>query len=260
MRLCSCGSGRLFERCHGDSANAYAREQALLEARHIAGLFPCVRVEAPAVLAFGRALASGLSDDDELDDDELDAAFELVDPAERRRIVDAFVVPYADRWASLCRAAGDVEAAERELVLGALEVAVEERRATPRAVFQEIEDDGVPDAAALVLVVPPFFVWSFAEAHAAAAAAEGRAELAGFRAIERVGVALLTAQHTARVRRLASVVDDELPVRAFPRASSVLREAIGRALGELDFAQKVALFGLAAYAARLPDDVSPSLN
>ena len=61
--LCQCGSGRSFERCHGDPRNEFARVQALAEARQLALLFPSVRLTSAPVLAFAERVAAELGDD-----------------------------------------------------------------------------------------------------------------------------------------------------------------------------------------------------
>src|SRR5687768_18433110 len=104
--LCRCGSGRSFERCHGDSRNAFARVQALAEARQLALLFPCVRLRSASVLAFAERVAGELGDQ-EVSEDILDEGLQLVDESERRRLVEEWICDFPDRWASLVATAAD---------------------------------------------------------------------------------------------------------------------------------------------------------
>jgi hypothetical protein len=158
---CPCGSGLPFASCHGDPSNDYARESALREARAVATLFPSVRVRGEKVETFLEGVAERLRDDEEPNEGLVAHGLTLIDEPERRRVVDSWAAPYADRWESLTHAAGDAAAAERALVLGALEVAVAERSPTPHGVLELVER-GRPRAAhlALALVIPPMFVWS----------------------------------------------------------------------------------------------------
>ena len=134
--LCSCGSGRVFVRCHGDPVNEFARVQALSEARQIALLFPSARLRNVDELA--ESLARELADADEIDS-ALETAMAEVGGEESSRLVDEWSEAYPDRWASLCHTADDIAAAEHEFVKGALTAAVHERLPTPRELLVELE-------------------------------------------------------------------------------------------------------------------------
>jgi hypothetical protein len=250
--LCSCGSGRRFDRCHGDPANEYARTQALVEARQVAALFPAVRLRSAAVLDFARTAARGLGSADEVPDDLLAKGVELVNDHDRRELVDSWASAYPDRWGSLCHAAGDATAAEREVVKGALEIAICEFQRTPRELLADLERERLRPTAALALVLPPHYIWSVEEAHVAETAAEGRPPVEGLRAVETVAGALAAEVHAARVRSLAATLAAELPVPGVPRASRTLARACARAADDAPFVRRVLAMTLAAYVAQLP--------
>jgi hypothetical protein len=134
---CTCGSGLPFARCHGDAANDYARVTALREAEAIAAPFPAVRAQGAAIDAFLDELAAG-TDDVDIDEAQLGEGVALFDAAERRRLVESWARPYADRWESLTRAAGDAAAAERALIVGALRMGIDERRRVPRDIVEQL--------------------------------------------------------------------------------------------------------------------------
>lgn len=248
---CSCGSGRSFRRCHGDPANAFARTQALLEARQLAGLFPAVRLRSERVLHFAQRAAGQLGTVNEVPDELLAEGIELVAACERRELVDGWATAYPDRWQSLCHAAGDTAAAEREIVIGALDVAIAERQPVPRDLLAVIESDRLRPAWALAIVLPPQCIWSLDEARAASAAAEGRDPAAATRAVCEVATALGLEAHAARVRGLASNVAAELPVDGYPRASRVLVRGCDRVAQNLPFAREVLALTLSAYVTEL---------
>jgi hypothetical protein len=224
LDLCTCGSGLAFEACHGDPRNEYARETALREARAIAAAFPAVRVRGAAVGRFLDAAAAELGDETDPDDGLLAPGLELVGAREQRRAVESWTVPYADRWESLTRAAADREAAERELLLGALEMGVLERVATPRGLLEHVDETLLrAPFLALAIVVPAGFVWSRDEVAAAVAASEnGRTTLERDRAVAGVASALVTFEHVQRLRALAARVAAELPAPGLATASEVL--------------------------------------
>ena len=137
--LCSCGSGRSSNRCHGDSRNEFARTQALAEARQAALLFPSVRLRAADALALAERIAEALSDREQIAEDVLADAAAAIDEREAHRLVSEWSAAYPDRWSSLCHTAADVDAAERELVKGALAAAIYERLPTPPELVVELE-------------------------------------------------------------------------------------------------------------------------
>ena len=248
--LCPCGSGNPFDRCHGDPSNEFARVQALLEARQLAYLFPSVRLGADSAAVVGR-LARGLRDDDVPSEEALDAAASRVPKRERRRLVRTWATAYPDRWAGLRHTAGDAEAAEREVVKGALDAAVHEVLPTPPAALAEIEAAAATPLASLALLVPPQFVWSFDEGRAAAAAADDR--------VDEVAAALGRMEHFERVRRMARLVEREVPFAEFPRTSAAVAEACAVVAEDLNAARAVGSLLLAGYAAELRKRSSTSL-
>lgn len=214
------------------------------EAQGIAAMFPMVRIEGIGDWAARAAVA-----DDELPEPAIDEALELVDPAELRRVVSSMAGPYADRWESLTNAAGDVAAAERALLSGAVRIAVDEFRPTSREVIEPLEHGwrAAPGSAVLGLVIPPMLVWSLDEARAAAAAAEGRKAAARVRAVQEVALALATYDHVRRLRALADRLADELPFEGLPAASRALRTACRAVADDLDAAREAAALLLVAY-------------
>jgi hypothetical protein len=250
--LCACGSGLPFARCHGDPGNDYAREAALHEARLVAALFPSVRVRDDAVVTFLDGIARGLGDDEEPNEELVAHGLTLIDEHERRRLIDSWAEPYADRWASLTHASGDPTAAERALVLGALEVGVAERSRTPRSSAEAVESGPGASHLALALVIPPMFVWSRDEAGAAEAAASGRRRTKDrLAAVEQVASSLMTFGHVGRTRALVARVAEELPFAALPRASGFLGDACRGVQTDLSLARAVAASLLIAYVEEL---------
>lgn len=258
--LCSCGSGRPFDRCHGDPANEFARTQALLEARQLAVLFPSVRLRAGVVLDFAKRAAAELAGAEVFPEDVLAEGLELVDERERRELVDGWVAVYPDRWQSLCRAAANTPAIEHEVVKGAVEVAIAERQPTPRDLLLEVERERLRPATALAFVLPPQFVWSLDEAHVAETAARGRGPADAIRAVDEITAAIGREAHAGRVRSLAALIAAELPVAGLRRASRVLSEAVDRVSDDSLFVRQILGLTLTAYAAQVPGDHSSSMN
>lgn len=254
--LCLCGSGRTFSRCHGDPRNAFAREQALVEARQLAALFPSVRLSWPRVLAFAERFAAQLGEEEMPTEAVLDEGEQLVDAAESRRLVEGWADAYPDRWANLVRTSGDEAAVVRAATRGALDVAIAIRGTTPRELLVELECSPVSAGPALALVLPPYLVWSYDEARAAAAAVAGRGGRFDERTrpVDEVAAALMRVDHERRVRELAALVARELPFREFPKTSRRLRKACGRVTRELEFVRGIATLLLVAYAQQLAPD------
>lgn len=176
-------------------------------------------------------------------EDMLTDAAAAIDEREAHRVVSEWCAAYPDRWSSLCHAATDVGAAERELVKGALAAAVYERLPTPRELVVELELIELSPCAALALLLPPQFVWSYDEARAAAVALPGR--------IDEVAAALGRIEHVERVRALSGLLSRELPFRGFPRASAILAESCAAAESDIEFARAVSTLSLIAYAREL---------
>ena len=248
--LCSCGSGRPFDRCHGDPANEFARDQALAEARQIALLFPSVRLSGRAALEQVALVTSRLAEDEDPDDIALQRIVDAAGVEEGQRVVDGWTSMYQDRWASLCHTAADVPAAERELLRGAAAASVHERLPTPRDRLIELELADMPPGPALAFLIPPQFVWSFDEARAAA--------LAGLEKTEELAAALGRIEHVDRLHALAGFVERELPFAGFPRTSEALVEAVAAVKEDLGIARSVTALSLAAYVHELALSYSTS--
>ena len=216
-------------------------------------MFPAVRVDGTTVEPFLERIAAELPDEDDIPDGVLESGLTQIDRETWRRCVESWSVPYADRWHSLVEAAGDVDQAERGLVLGALRVGIAERQSTPPDLFAQLEDGRLTAPhLALAVVLPPQLVWSIDEALAAATGQGGRRRSrARTSAVERVAYALMTFEHVGRTRRLCGRLGAELPVAAFRAASELLAGAIERVERDLDAARAAAVALLVAYVEEL---------
>ena len=204
------------------------------------------------MLGFADRVAADLGEEDEPADDMLDEGVALVDEAEARALVRDWIDVYPDRWASIVHTGGDERAAVEAVVRGAVEVAVYEHATTPQELLVKLEAEPLPAGAALALVLPPFFVWSLLEAHAAVAAASGRGGAVELlQPVEEVAYALIRVDHEQRVRRLAGRVEAELPFAAYPSASDQLAEGSRQARSDVAFVRAVAALMLAAYVQHL---------
>lgn len=247
---CSCGSGLPFSRCHGDPANEFARVQALHEAEGIAWMFPSVRVTGGEVDAFADRMAVEHATDDDVPESTLEHGLALVDGEARRRVIELWAVPYADRWASLVHASGDADAAERALLAGALRAAIAERQPTPRELVEPLEGGALRRSpfAALSAVLPPMFVWSVDELRAAqVAASQQRKPRHGMDAVEEVAYALMTFPHVERTSAMAARLAAELPFAGLPEASRTLAHACDEVDRSLDAARATTAALLIAY-------------
>jgi hypothetical protein len=250
--LCACGSGLEFAQCHGDPGNAFAREQALREAEVVAWMFPAVRVSESDLEAFIAETARVYPNDDP-PESVIKEGLADISTAERRRVVNLWAEPYADRWASMTHAAGDVEAAEEALLIGALRAAVAERQTTPTELVRPLDGGGLRRSpfAALAVVLPPALVWSIDEARAAKVAGSQRRERARMDAVEGVAYALMTFAHIRRTTALAARLASELPFEVLPRASKTLSDACTDVERSLDAARTATAALLVAYVEQL---------
>jgi hypothetical protein len=249
---CRCGSGLPFSRCHGDPRNEFAREQALREAESVAMLFPSVRLQGDEIDAYAERAAAACPDDDPAED-LLEVGLALVAAPERKRLVDSWAEPYADRWQSLTETAAYDDAAERALVKGALRCAIAERQASPHAVVEVLEDGKLRRSplAALGLVVPSLFVWSRDEAAAAEVAAAHSKRRERTEVVERVAHALMTFAHIGRTRKLARRLASELPIVDLPQASKILAAACDGVERDVEAARAATAALLIAYVEQL---------
>jgi hypothetical protein len=166
-------------------------------------MFPSVRLSGAAVEAFVERAVLEHAGDGYLSETLIDEGLALVDGEERRRVVELWAEPYADRWASLTHASGDVDAAEQALVVGALRAAIAERQPTPRELAEPLDRGRLRRSpfAALAVVLPPAFVWSADEARAAKVAASQRRGRARMDVVEGVAYALMTFTHVRAYER-----------------------------------------------------------
>ena len=250
--LCSCGSGRAFERCHGNPGNEFARVQALAEAREVALLFPDVRIESQLVRAFAERVAAELAASAQVPDAALEEGVCLLSREETRALVEAWSAVYPDRWASLCHTAADAVAAERELVKGAVAAEIYERLPTPRELLIELELVELSPPPALAFVLPPQFVWAYDEARAAAVARPDQ--------IDEIAAALGRFAHVERLRRLAGFLRKESPFAGFPRATATLLEACDEVARDVPFCRAVSTLCLLAYVRELEPPYITSTN
>jgi hypothetical protein len=215
-------------------------------------MFPCVRPAGRELEAFVDKEALEHPTDD-VPDAVLREGLELVDEQERRRIVELWSDPYADRWASVTHASGDVEAAERALVVGSLRAAIAERQSTPRELIEPVEGGALRRSpfAALSTVLPPALVWSVDEARAAHVAASNRRGRAAMDAVEGVAYALMTFTHIQRTSALTRRLALKLPFTGLPEASRTLSTACDEVTRRVDAARAAAAALLIAYVERL---------
>jgi hypothetical protein len=189
-------------------------------------MFPCVRVKGAEIDAFAESAA--LEDPGgDVPESTLERGLDLVDAEQRAAVVASWVEPYADRWASLTRAAGDPGAAEDALVRGALRAAIAERQETPVELVRELDDGALRRSpfAVLSLAVPPMFVWSVDEARAAQVAAAQRGPRRRADAVQEVAYALMTFIHTRRTTALVVRLAAELPFAGLPEATRTIGDA-----------------------------------
>jgi len=241
--ICECGSGLPFSRCHGDPSKPYARAQALREAESIAALFPAVRASGAAVEPFLEEVAAAYPAEDDVTDGVLEQGLALLDASERRRIIDSWARPYADRWTSLTTTAGDVAAAERALLVGTLRIGIAERQPTPPELVGLLDQGALRRSpyAALALVLPGTFVWSIDEARAAEVAQRGRRKWRqGVEAVQQVAHVLISFEHIRRTRVLAGRLARELPMEDLPTASELLGKTCARIEDAADAARTAA--------------------
>lgn len=165
--LCFCGCGRLLEACHGLPRRARRHRRleldGLAETHDVSALFPSVRPRDSIFEAYAEQVAAALDPTDpSVPIDVIVKGIELLDEAERSRIVDEWVRVYPDRWASVCSAVGDVSLVEEAFVASAVRGAISERRPVPRTLVALFEGGNLrrSPAAALGLVLAPALIWN----------------------------------------------------------------------------------------------------
>jgi hypothetical protein len=215
-------------------------------------LFPSVRIQGRRIEAFAEKAAVACPDDDP-PAAVLANGIALVDARERRRVVESWAEPYADRWQSLTETAADRGAAERALVVGAVRAAIAERQTTPRDLVELLEDGRLRRTpfAALAVVVPAPFVWSRDEAEAAAVAATHAKRRGSSAAVEGVAYALMTFTHVTRTRTLLRRLASELPIAELPEASRILSSVCAEVARDLAAARAATAALLMGYAEQL---------
>lgn len=225
---------------------------ALAEAHDIAALFPRVRPRDDVLDAFAERVARELdSVDQSVAPNRVEEGVALLDEWERRRIVDEWTGKYPDRWASLCRAAGDVALTERVVVASAVRGAISERRPAPRGVLALLEALPPPMSRCGVLGVAlaPPLLWDRDDAILVAGAAGSPRDPQRFLAIaHELGNARVEEWHVERVRQLAGRIENDLPFAGLPRASAMLEAGCCETREEEDAAVGLAGFLLASYA------------
>ena len=255
--FCYCGCGRVLDLCHGLPRRARRRRRreldGLAETHDVSALFPSVRPRDSIFEAYAERVATALDPaDPSVPIDAVIQGVELLDEAERGRIVNDWVRVYPDRWASVCSAVGDVSLVEAAFVASAVRGAISERRPVPRALLALFEGGKLrrSPAAALGLVFAPALIWN-RDAATVFRQDMGRAEhltptdfnraisLAyGYVGDEQVDLVGVRSQRLAR----------ELPVADLPTASDTLSRGCEIVNSNDASASELAALLLVAYA------------
>lgn len=261
--LCYCGSGRPLTSCHELPSRERRRRagelRALAEAHDVSALFPDVRPRDPVVLAYAEQVAATLPEaDPRVPVDLVERGLALLSEEERRRIPRDWASRYADRWASVCAAAGDTALVERIFAASAVRGAISERRPVPRGLCEVLEDGRLrrSPCAAVALVVAPPIVWARDDALITLSAVSVPASVdrvAWFRRVEAMAAGVVAEEHVERVRAAAARITDQLPIEGLPRTSATLAEGCARIAEDGQAAAGVAGVLLAAYVLALAE-------
>ena len=238
------------------------RDFALGAAERLPRLFPVLRPRGEHALTFAAEAADELGEDDEhVPPDLVDRGLALLERGEPRRIADVFARLEPTGWRQLLADAGGRSEVERAIAVGAVKLAICERRPRPRTLLAALEEGSdLPPGGAVGFVLEPTYLWSIKDAIAVA----GRVPAPDpdddtWEAAAR-GVKVAPAQ-AARVRELAGPLRRQLPVRSLRRASAVLQADLDQVAEDEDAARHAGAILLLGAAAGLPRIHSPvSLN
>lgn len=261
VRLCYCGCGRLLEACHGlpRRARRLRRREldGLAETHDVSALFPSVRPRDSVFEAYAEQVAAALDPADPIVPiDTIFEGAELLDEAERSRIIDEWARAYPDRWASVCSAVGDVSLVERAFVASAVRGAISERRPVPRALVAPFEDGNLRQSpvAALALVLAPALIWN---RDAAIMFRQDAGHLWSLsttnfdRALSLSG-GYVGNEQIGRVRIGSRRLAQQLPVAGLPTASDTLSRGCEIVTSDDATASELAALSLVSYAQSSP--------
>jgi hypothetical protein len=224
-------------------------------AEHLPRGAPELRPRSPEVLAFAERAADELGEDDgHVPPDLLAEGLRLLPRGEGRRLARQFAAAYPEGWHRLLGdSRGQRKRLERAFAVGALKVAICERRPRPRALIAQLEPHDAPPAAgaAVAIVLEPASVWSAAEIFEAAGDAPhpDADDAVWVAAAEHVVVGPV---HVERVRFLCRPLRRQLSVRSLPRASRLLIEDLDLVDEDDETARRAAALLLLGVAASLP--------
>ena len=216
-------------------------------------LFPSVRPRDPIFEAYAERVATALDPaDPRVPIDAVIQGVELLDEAERGRIVDEWVRVYPGRWASVCSAVGDVSLVEAAFVASAVRGAISERRPTPRALVGLLEGGKLrrSPVAALGLVIAPALIWN-RDAAIVFSQDMGRSENLAptdFKRAISLAYDYVGDEEVERVRRRSQRLARELPVADLPTASDTLSRGCEIVTSDDASASELAALQLVAYA------------
>jgi hypothetical protein len=255
--LCYCGCGRQLDVCHGLPRRVRRRRRRELdglgETHDVSALFPSVRPRDSIFDAYAERVATGLDPaDPSVPIDAIVQGVELLDEAERGRIVREWVRLYPDRWASVCSAVGDVSLVEAAFVASAVRGAISERRPVPRTLVAFFEGGKLrrSPAAALGLVLAPALIWN-RDAATVFRQDMGRSEHltpTDFNRAISLAYAYVGDEQVERVRVGSQRVARQLPVADLPTASDTLSRGCEIVASDDASASELAALLLVAYA------------
>jgi hypothetical protein len=212
-----------------------------------------VRPRDPIFEAYAEQVAAALDPaDPSVPIDAVIKGVELLDEAERGRIVHEWVRVYPDRWASVCSAVGDVSLVEKAFVASAARGAISERRPIPRTLVTLFEDGKLrrSPAAALGLVLAPALIWN-RDAAIVFRHEMGRAEHlspTNFNWAISLACTYVGDEQVERVRVASQRLARQLPVADLPTASDTLSRGCEIVISDDACASELAGVLLVAYA------------
>jgi hypothetical protein len=182
----------------------------------------------------------------------VEEGLELLDPAERQRVVDRWRIPRQGSSASLIADGGCDVLIGGAVVTGAVRMALIEWLPLSRddlAVYEGGLFRDVP-ANALTLLVRPPTIWSIDEAVIADSLHPRgpRFEPSRFAALERYARGRLGTEHLARLRDAAAKIELQLPIEGLPFASTTLAAGCAVIADDDDWSEAIAARQLARYA------------
>jgi hypothetical protein len=156
----------------------------------------------------------------------IEAGIELLDEAERRRIVDDWASAYPHRWESLCGAVGDSSLVARAFVASAVRGGISERRTVPRELVALFEGRELRDSpvAALGIVLPAPLVWARDAVTLLRRETGRRKQFSSAQLEDAIAVALdyVGDEQVERVSVRSGRLARELPIPELPTASETL--------------------------------------